>query len=145
MIVVIQCAGTKRKHAGHLQTRDGKSVLFVADSAAAHGSDTFICARPDDPSDQAISWRDYLVQYNETPWNNPFGLLPAYELYEREICRTLANRIGINKTFILSAGWGMIPAPFLTPSYDITFSPRADPSRRRKKARDMARLIDASG
>jgi hypothetical protein len=140
MIVVIQCAGTKRKHAGHLQTRDGKSVLFVADPAAAHGSDTFIYARPDDPSDQVTSWRDYLIQYNETPWNNPFGLLPAYELYEREIYRTLANRIGINKTFILSAGWGMIPAPFLTPSYDITFSPRADLSKRRKKHETWADL-----
>lgn len=133
MIVVIQCAATKRKHAGHLQTRGGKPVVFVADPAAAPGSDDFIYARPDDLSDRSTSWRDYLIHYNETPRSNPLGLLPAYELYEREIYRTLVNQIGIDKTFILSAGWGIIPAPFLTPSYDITFSPRADAAKRRKK------------
>ena len=35
--------------------------------------------------------------------------------------------------FILSAGWGLIPASFPTPQYDITFTAQADPWKRRRK------------
>jgi hypothetical protein len=50
------------------------------------------------------------------------GLLPAFELYENNIYRALVRRFGVANTYIISAGWGMINAAFLTPSYDITFS-----------------------
>jgi hypothetical protein len=33
MIVLIQCAAKKRAEAGHLQTADGRNVLFVAEVA----------------------------------------------------------------------------------------------------------------
>ena len=131
MIVVIQCAGKKCEHAGHLQTRDGRKVVFVADPTVAPAFETCVHARPDDPSDYGGSWRDYLLRYNETPMNNPFSLLPAFELYDVKTYQTLANQVGIEKTFILSAGWGLIPASFLTPLYDITFSPKAEPLNRR--------------
>jgi hypothetical protein len=39
----------------------------------------------------------------------------------------------VRQVFILSAGWGLIPATFLTPHYDITFSASADPWNRRRK------------
>ena len=133
MIAVIQCAGTKRKHAGGWRAHDGKPVMFVANPETAPTSDACVYARPDDPSDHGGSWRDYLLRYNETPRNNPLALLPAYELYQREIYGALANQIGVDKTYILSAGWGLIPASFLTPLYDITFSPSAEPWKRRAR------------
>jgi hypothetical protein len=34
--------------------------------------------------------------------------------------------------YILSAGWGLIRSDFLLPQYDITFSPSADPYKRRR-------------
>jgi hypothetical protein len=38
----------------------------------------------------------------------------------------LVEKFGIEKVFILSAGWGLIRADFLTPNYDITFSGSAE-------------------
>jgi hypothetical protein len=46
----------------------------------------------------------------------------------------LADRFGLSKLYILSAGWGLIAADFLTPYYDITFSQSADSYKRRRKA-----------
>jgi hypothetical protein len=136
LIVLIQCAARKRPDAGFLRTRDGRSVLLVADPAAAPASDSWVYARPDDTSDQGGSWRDVLVRYNDAPGNNPLSLLPAYELYERDTYRALAKQFGIERTYILSAGWGLIPASFLTPCYDITFTANAEDWKRRKK-RDL--------
>ncbi|WP_202961151.1 hypothetical protein [Candidatus Symbiobacter mobilis] len=49
--------------------------------------------------------------------------------------------------FILSAGWGLISANYLTPDYDITFSANADPYIRRgnqdKKYQDFNQLPDS--
>ena len=39
-----------------------------------------------------------------------------------------------HKLYILSADWGLISAGFLTPYYDITFSPSAEAYKRRRKA-----------
>ena len=64
---------------------------------------------------------------------NPLGLCPAYRLYENQTYGRLADRFGSN-LYILSAGWGLIRADFLTPYYDITFSPSADSYKRRRKA-----------
>jgi hypothetical protein len=133
LIVVIQCAARKRKDAGFLQTREGKPVLIVADPASAPASDNCVYARPDDPSDHDGSWREVLVRYNEASKNNPLSLLPAFELYERDTYRALVKRFGIDKTYILSAGWGLISASFLTPYYDVTFTANADDWKRRRK------------
>lgn len=133
MIVVIQCAAKKRDDAGHLRTKDGTPVLFVADPDKAPPEAGYVYARPDDIADDGKSWRDILLGYNRQPGNNPLGLLPAFELYGNAAYRRLADRVGTRNLFILSAGWGLINAAFLTPCYDITFSAQAEPYKRRRK------------
>ena len=132
MIVVIQCAARKRPSAGYWRTAEGKRVLFVADPSAAPAIDGVAWARPDDISDMGKTWRNEVLAYNGDPGENPLGLLPAFELYENEVYRVLAAKVGLSNLFILSAGWGLLPATFLTPCYDITFSAQADPYRRRR-------------
>lgn len=132
MIVVIQCAATKRPHAGHFLTSDGRPVMFVADPLAAPASHC-LYARPDDASDEGLSWRELLLRYNEQKSKNPFGLLPAFELYENETYRRLVERFGLENTYILSAGWGFIKGAFLTPAYNITFTAQADSYKRRRR------------
>lgn len=121
MIIVIQCAASKRPGAGHLVTADGKPVDFVADPQAGPHDPDRVYARPDDLSGDAISWRRVLLKYNEAE-GNPLGLYPAYRLYENKTYGRIADRVGLRNLFILSAGWGLIAADFLTP---ITTSPSA--------------------
>lgn len=52
---------------------------------------------------------------------NPHRLLKASDLYKPEGYRLLAQDSRW-ETYILSAGWGLVRADFLLPSYDITFS-----------------------
>jgi hypothetical protein len=143
MIVVIQCAATKRSGAGHLRSASGKPVVFVADPQTAPTDGAHIYALPDDPSDTEISWRQALLKYNEEAADNPLGLFPAWQLYENKTYGRLVDRYGPQKVYILSAGWGLIKAEFLTPYYDITFSQSADKYKRRRKAdhyRDLRML-----
>ena len=133
MIVVIQCAASKKPDAGYLQRSDGRKVLFVADPESAPADTPYAYARPHDMADTGYSWRDELVRYNDAPGNNPLGLLPAWQLYENETYALLAERYGTDRLYILSAGWGLISADFLTPKYDITFSAQADAYKRRRK------------
>lgn len=143
MIVVIQCAATKDEKAGKLRAADGKPVLFVADPARAPQSSEMRYARPDDLSDYGASWRELLLRYNERQDGNPFGLLPAIDLYENSVYHRLSDAFGMEDTFILSAGWGLISGSFLTPDYDITFSQSADPYKRRRRSdlyRDLCQL-----
>ena len=133
MIVVIQCARSKQKNAGHLKTNDGRPVSFVAHPEFAPPAVSCVYARPDDASDAGGTWRDRLLAYNASPTNNPLGLLPAFELYENNIYRAVVKQFGVENTYILSAGWGLINAAFLTPAYDITFSAQADDFVRRRK------------
>jgi hypothetical protein len=132
VIAIIQCAARKRPDAGYLRTRDGTRVLFVAEPEAAPLADSVIYARPDDTVD-GTTWRKQLLAYNRNPVGNPLGLLPAFELYQNEAYRKLAAKVGSEKLFILSAGWGLIGASFLTPYYDITFTAQADAYKRRRK------------
>ena len=101
-----------------------------------------VYARPDDASDAGGTWRDQLLAYNASPGNNPLGLLPAFELYENDIYRALVKQFGIENTYILSAGWGLIAGAFLTPAYDITFSAQADNFVRRRKRDAFSDLSD---
>lgn len=133
MIVVIQCAGSKRAGAGTLRTMDGRPVLFVAHPEKAPSQDNCVYARPDDLAENGQSWRETVLAYNQSPGQNPLGLLPAYQLYKNEIYRALVKRYGIENTYILSAGWGLLNAAFLTPSYDITFSASGENFVRRRK------------
>jgi len=132
LIVVIQCAAGKQPHAGRLQTADGTPILFVADPAQAPAADVAY-ARPDDVADEWGTWRNLLLEYNSETHDNPLGLLPAYKLYSAPIYEGLAAQVGLSRLYILSAGWGLIPATFLTPSYDITFSQQAEPYKRRRQ------------
>jgi hypothetical protein len=131
MIVVMQCAS--RKHPQYMRTQDGRRVCFVARPALAP-ADEFVHARPDDLSDAGPTWRELLRRYNESGDGNPLGLLPAYALYREDVYQRLARHVGLEKLYILSAGWGLIGAEFLTPYYDITFSAQADPWKRRRKS-----------
>lgn len=54
--------------------------------------------------------------------NDPFKLLQAYKLYKPKIYTQLVEVFGKDNVYILSAGWGLIRASFLTPKYNITFS-----------------------
>jgi hypothetical protein len=130
MKIVIQCAASKNP-GGYLMTSDGKQVLFVADAQAAPDSRGQVCARPDNLSDAGVSWRQVLLKYNEPPGSNPLGLYPAYRLYQNRTYERLVQRFGLENVFILSAGWGLISAGFLTPQYDITFSMSAEAYKRR--------------
>jgi len=134
MIVVIQCAATKRSRAGHLLTREGKPVDFVAHPELAPKQTNRIYQRPDDISDRGMSWRQLLVKYNESEKTNPLGLLPAYDLYENKTYGSLVNRFRTENVYILSAGWGLIRSDFLVPYYDITFSQSGDNYKRRRRS-----------
>lgn len=140
--VVIQCAASKNHpaskdpNAGRLETADGKPVLFVADPATAPWGSEVEYRRPDDIAPSGLSWREELVQYNKTYRDtgaNPRDLLPAWRLYKNSAYGYLVNQLGEDKVFILSAGWGLISASFLTPDYDITFSGNAEAYKRRRK------------
>jgi hypothetical protein len=114
MIAVIQCAASKRGDAGFLKTKDGTRVLFVGDPKAAPPSDSILYARPDGISDHGVSWRQELIEYNHSPSANPLRLSRSADLYTNETYRHLVARFGLSKTYILSAGWGLISASFLT-------------------------------
>jgi len=74
-----------------------------------------------------------VIAYNRDPGDNPLSLLPAIDLYSHCAFQQLADHIGRDNTYILSAGWGLLRADFLTPNYDITFSSQAAPYKRRRK------------
>jgi len=76
MIVVIQCAASKRPKAGYFRGNDGRRVLFVANPALAPASSDLVYARPDDYADDGITWREHVRRYNATPETNLFGLSP---------------------------------------------------------------------
>ncbi len=124
MKIVIQCAGQKQADAGHLTDSDGNRILFVAEPETAPPDQGIRYARPDDIAKDGQSWREELLAYNQRG-DNPLALCPAYKLYENDTYQSLVNRYGTDNVFILSAGWGLITADFLTPNYDITFSPSA--------------------
>ena len=132
-IGVIQCAGTKRFDAGHFVGDDGRKVMFVADPALAPTSQSLRYARPDDETPAGHTYRERLEQYNrDNRTDNPWGLLPAWRLYARPAYRTLVEALGVDNVFILSAGWGLVPADYLLPLYDITFSSNASAYKRRR-------------
>lgn len=133
MIVVIQCAASKQDNAASFQSADGRRVCFVADPGKAPPGEC-LYARPDDPSDAEGTWRERLLAYNQSGAGNPLGLSRAFDLYRPAAYQRLAHHVGIERLYILSAGWGLIAASFLTPDYDITFSASADAYKRRRKS-----------
>jgi hypothetical protein len=133
MMVIVRCAASKHPEAGRMKSPGGKPIVFVAEPESAPADDACRYARPDDVSANGKSWRESLVEYNRTPKDNPLGLYPAYRLYKNPIYERFVDRFGLQNVFILSAGWGLIGADFLTPYYDITFSQSAEGFKRRRK------------
>lgn len=134
MNIVIVCAANKKPRAGCLRRQDGQKVKFVADPDRASHAESYVYAQPDDSSDVGVSWRETLRQHNETPEGNRLGLLQAWKLYSNSTYEYLARKHGTERLYILSGAWGLIPATFLTPMYDITFSTgkHVKPYQRRK-------------
>ena len=135
MTVVIQCAAGKRPSAGHLITRNGQRVMFVADPTKAPTNTSLVYQRPDDAVQSGVTWREKLQEYNRNSMDNPLGLLPAWQLYRNPVYADLVGAFGLQNVYILSAGWGLVAAEFLTPNYDITFStaPNVDIYKRRRQ------------
>ena len=135
-IVVIQCAGRKQPNAGHLRNNDGRKVMFVAKPDDAPQDVAYAYAHPGGTDDAGKPWREEILRYNREPTDNPLGLLPAWQLYQNPAYELLYRKCGPDNLYILSAGWGLIRADFLTPTYDITFSSSAEKYQHRYK-RDL--------
>ena len=129
VVVVIQCAA--RKQGASFRTAQGVPIRFVAHPNLGSANQLERFAHPDDPSDRPeATWRGAVAAYNADfarSGTNPLGLCPAYALYADPIYRGLERRFGLDALCILSAGWGLLRAGYLTPDYDITFSQQADP------------------
>lgn len=135
MKIVIACAGSKAGNAGYMKTADRRCVNFVGNPAKVMSREPGFCyARPDCGAKGGKTWREKLVAYNKSCKDeNPFGLLQAYKLYKPKIYTQLVEVFGKDNVYILSAGWGLIRASFLTPNYDITFSAPAGAYNLRRK------------
>ncbi len=150
MKVVISCAESKARDAGYMKTEDGRCVKFVGapDLAKAVLSKPGFCyARPDDEAKDGKTWREKLVAYNKSCKDeNPCELLQAYKLYKNPVYRELVDTFCLKNVYILSAGWGLIRASFLTPNYDITFSGSGYKRRRKRDqycdSNDLESTID---
>lgn len=140
MKIVIQCAGSKNPSSSDAGFRatDNRLIKFVAHPELAPHSDAYSYARPDDLSEGSQTWRERLLDYNKEDRANRLQLLPAYRLYKGKAYQGLVRKFGNAQVFILSAGWGLIPADFLIPDYDITFSKKVAAHRRRKKSDNYA-------
>ena len=120
-IAVIACAASKKLDAGRLVDAE-QEVTFVARPDLAPADGCFY-KRPDDRASSGRSFRNMLEEYNrDRRADNPWGLLPAWELYVPPAYRALREACGADKLFVLSAGWGLVGADYLLPHYDITFS-----------------------
>ena len=113
--------------------------MFVADPGLAPSGEKIVYAHPDSDSGSGTSWRDVLSEYNNNyeagPGHNPHCLLSAWQLYSPPIYARLADRFGLDRLYILSAGWGLIRADFLTPNYDITFSSARNVEKFKRRSR----------
>lgn len=124
MKIIIQCAGRKKKPLpkSGFRTSDNRLIQFVANPNLAPDSEIYAYKKPEDIYNGSDTWRDEILEYNKNPISNPLQLFPAYQLYADHTYRNLVEKFGIDQIYILSAGWGLIPANFLIPDYDITFS-----------------------
>jgi hypothetical protein len=71
--------------------------------------------------------------------------LPGWQLYRHPIYESLYRKYGSDHLYILSAGWGLLRADFLTPAYDITFTSSSDWYKRRRnidRYNDLSMLRD---
>lgn len=110
--------------------------MFIANPASVP-SDGCVYAHPDGSPDGGKTWRQLLVDYNNHT-ENKLGLRRAYALYRHPVYKELVDQYGVDNVFILSAGWGLISAKFLTPDYDITFSNmKKEEKYKQRRSRDL--------
>ncbi len=147
MIVVMQCAKTKRAEAGYMRTIDGQPVVFVAHPSGAPPKPNIVYARPDEAidtnsaTDAQRTWRDevedYNLSHNADPSYNPLNLLPANQFYNKPAYRILTDHLDPENFYILSAGWGLIKSSFLIPYYDIAFNSKSSERYQRRSPKDV--------
>ena len=136
IIVVIVGSAGKDPEAGHMATKKDRPIMFVADPKNEHirKKNSVFHTHPDNDAGTGQSWREILREYNRgcqrDPSSNTLKLLPAWQLYKplnryQNIYQKLVSEFHLRNIFILSEGWGLISAAFLTPDYDITFSKEA--------------------
>lgn len=135
--VVISCAGSKYNK-GYLTKRKDESVCFVAKPEDAPQDHKIFCyAHPDDEWEDGITYRERLLSYNEKYDKEESRLHKAYQLYKPKekpnIYKDIVETFGEENVYILSAGWGLIKANFLTPFYNITFRSKTSYHKRRLK------------
>jgi len=130
MTIVIQWAARKRPGAELLFPQAGNES-FSSRGRSSPPPPTNMPARMTSPT--GVPSRNELLSYNETEEaNNPLGLYLSYRHYDNLAYERLVERFGLHSVYILSAGWGLIRADFLTPYYDITFSRKAEVYKRRR-------------
>jgi len=78
--------------------------------------------------EESRGWKDYSRRRYSAGHS-----YPAHELYDNRTHGRLVERFGLGNVYILSAGWGLLGAGFLTPYYDITYSQSAEPYKRAEK------------
>ena len=135
MKVVIQCAGRKNPSAGTFRTAGGKPVIFVAHPELA-------------PPDARTSTRGRMMFLTtggagaRASWNTTGRLRQPARLASRcnsmNPTRTAVWLIGSASIPCSSCrrGGESIPATFLTPAYDITFSQVPKPERWKRRLKD---------
>ena len=132
MKIVIPCAAGKvpvecGDFNGFMRDSKHRSLIFVGDPKEAPNNGGLRYVSPDCNYKSNETFRNKLCSYNDkfkSRGYNPDNLLPAYKLYENSIYRELVESeiFGMDRVYILSAGWGIVKANFLLPMYDITFS-----------------------
>jgi hypothetical protein len=125
--VVIQCAGSKHER-GYFRADDGTRIEFVAHPDKAPRSQGIRFAHPDQPSDNGLTWRQRVADYNADRGRNPSSLEPAFRLYRARQYEQLVGEFGPGQVFVLSAGWGLIRSDYLIPHYNITFQRPNNPA-----------------
>jgi hypothetical protein len=126
MKVLIQCAGSKIEEASTL-IRNGQEIKFVARPTL--GSDQ-CCPWDNIDGNNSPTWIDCLRSFND---NAQQGLPPgvtwgqgvptqAIHLYSDAIYERIADAVGAENVYILSAGFGLVRGTDVIPKYNITFS-----------------------
>jgi hypothetical protein len=118
--IVIQCAGSKHD-LSYFRTDDGMRIEFVARPGNAPPRQGIRYAHPDHPSDNGLTWRQRVLDYNAHPDRNISSLEPASRLYRAPQYERLVDEFGPTQVFVLSAGWGLVRSDFRLPHYNITF------------------------
>lgn len=128
MIVVIEDMKKMRSGGGYFKTADDQKVVFVADPDQAPKTEGVLYVRPDDFADKRETWRQRLVRYNGRE-GNALGFYKAHRLYQTETYTSIADKFGLDRTFILSPCWGLIKAAYFTPEYHVAID---DETKRQK-------------